>query len=177
MTLVLVYFRALKRKPVICKSDGAFRFCRFLVPSRQRSHRKSFYRHGKYFAKENFRVPASTSCKTGRPERAVSLHLASSGSHSQHGIWFILAAREACHIYMLFTSRKVRIGKNCARGLRYRPRLQAEGRYSRQRAQFFPIRTDLGWGITFLFFSTTERKACERLEHFRAVIMARFATN
>ena len=30
---VLVYFRALKRKPVMCKSDNAFRFSRFLVPS------------------------------------------------------------------------------------------------------------------------------------------------
>ena len=29
--------------------------------------------------------------------------------------------------YMLFTSREVRIGKNCARGLGYRPRPQAEG--------------------------------------------------
>ena len=26
------------------------------------------------------------------------------------------------NIYMLFTSREVRIGKNCARGLGYRPR-------------------------------------------------------
>ena len=58
MIFVLVYFRALKRKPVICKSDDAFRFFRFLVPSRQINHRKSFYCHGKYFAKENFRAPA-----------------------------------------------------------------------------------------------------------------------
>ena len=42
MIFVHVYFRALKRKPVICKSDNAFRFSRFLVPSRQRNHRKSF---------------------------------------------------------------------------------------------------------------------------------------
>ena len=28
----------------------------FLVPYRQRNHRKSFYCHGKYFAKENFRA-------------------------------------------------------------------------------------------------------------------------
>ena len=42
MIFVLVYFRALKRKPVIRKSDNAFRFSRFLVPSRQRNHRKSF---------------------------------------------------------------------------------------------------------------------------------------
>ena len=34
--------------------------------------------------------------------------------------------------YMLFTGREVRMGKNCARGT-----------YSRPRAQFFPIRTDL----------------------------------
>ena len=29
--------------------------------------------------------------------------------------------------YMLFTGREVRIGKNCARGLEYGPRPQAEG--------------------------------------------------
>ena len=93
MIFVLVYFRALKRKPVICKSDNAFRFSPFLVPSRPRNHRKSFYRHGKYFAKENFRVPAWTPAKrycgnkTGNPERAVSLQLARSGSQSQRGIW------------------------------------------------------------------------------------------
>ena len=104
MIFVLVYFRALKRKAVICKSDNAFRFCRFLVPSRQRNRRKSFSCHGKYFAKENFRAPAwtSTKCywgnKTGNPERAVSLHLARSGSQSQREIWFILPSRGACHI-------------------------------------------------------------------------------
>ena len=58
MIFVLAYFRALKRKPVICKSDNPFRFYRFLLPSRQRNHRKSFYCHGKYFAKENFPAPA-----------------------------------------------------------------------------------------------------------------------
>ena len=47
MIFVLFYFRALKRKPVICKSDNAFRFSRFLVPSGQINHRKSFYCHGK----------------------------------------------------------------------------------------------------------------------------------
>ena len=58
MIFVLVYFRALKRKPVTRKSDNAFRFSHFLAPSRQINHRKSFYCHGKYFAKENFRAPA-----------------------------------------------------------------------------------------------------------------------
>ena len=46
MIFVLVYFRALKWKLVVCKSDNAFRFSRFLVPSRQINHRKSFYCHG-----------------------------------------------------------------------------------------------------------------------------------
>ena len=46
------------------------------------------------------------------------------------------------NIYLLFASREVRIRKNRARGLKL----------SRQRAQFFQIRTDLGWWITFLLF-------------------------
>ena len=101
---ILVYFQALKRKPVICKSDNAFQFSRFLVPSQQRNHRKSFYCHRTYFAKENFHASAWTwaECycgnKTGNPEWAVSLHLARSGSQSQCGIWFILSAHRACHI-------------------------------------------------------------------------------
>ena len=104
MILVLVYFRALKRKPVICKSDNVFRFSRFLVTSRQRNHRKSFYCRRKYFAKENFHAPAwiSAECccrnKMGNPERAVTLHLAHSGSQSQCRICFILPAHGACHI-------------------------------------------------------------------------------
>ena len=104
MIFLLVYFRALSRKPVICKSDNVFWFSCFLFPSRQRNHRKSFYCHGKYFAKENFHAPAWTSAKcycgnkAGNSERAVLLHLARSGSQSQRGIWFILPIRGACHI-------------------------------------------------------------------------------
>ena len=37
---------------------------------------------------------------------------------------------------MLFTGREVRIGKNCARGLEYGPRPQAEGR-TRDRGHSF----------------------------------------
>ena len=113
MIFVLVYFRALKRKPVICKSDNAFRFPRFLVPSQQRNPRKSFYCHEKYFAKENFRAPAWTSgkcyCghKTGNPERAGSLHPARSGSQSQRWIWFILPARGASHIINIFKTHRI----------------------------------------------------------------------
>ena len=86
------------------KSDGAFRFSRFLVLYRQGNHRKSFYCHGKYFAKETFRAPAWTSVKfycgnkTGNPEWAARLHLARSGSQPQRGIWFISSACGACHI-------------------------------------------------------------------------------
>jgi len=60
MIFVPVYFRALKRKPVICKSDGELRFSHFLVLSQQRNQRKSFDCHGKYYPKENFRAPAWT---------------------------------------------------------------------------------------------------------------------
>ena len=46
----------------------------------------------------------------------------------------------------------VRVGKTCGRGLEY----------SRQRKQFFPMRTYLGWWITFLFFSKTSRIPVKR---------------
>ena len=39
-------------------------------------------------------------------------------------------------IYMLFTGREVRIGKNCARGPKYGPRPQAEGRTQDQGHSF-----------------------------------------
>ena len=86
------------------KSDDAFRFSHFLVPSQQRNHRKYFYCHGKYFAKENFRAPAWTSAKfycenkTGNPKRAVSLHLVLSSSQSKHRIRCILSTHGACCI-------------------------------------------------------------------------------
>ena len=108
MIFVLVYFRALKRKPVICKSDNAFRFSRFLVPSRQINHRKSFYCHGKYLRKKTFVHPLELWRKficgneTGNPGRAVSLHLARSGSQSEHRICRILPARGTCHIINTF---------------------------------------------------------------------------
>ena len=99
---VLVYFRALKRKPVICKSDGLFSLFSLsltlsVFSSRQRNHRKSFYCHRKYFSKENFRAPAWTWAKfycrnkTGNPERAISANLARSGSQSEHRIRLIFA--------------------------------------------------------------------------------------
>ena len=69
---------------------------------------KIFLLSRKIFVKENFRAPASTSAKcycgnkTGNPERALSLHLARSGSQSQRRIWFILPARGACQILKVF---------------------------------------------------------------------------
>ena len=38
------------------------------------------------------------------------------------------------------------------------------GRYTRQRAQFFPIRTDPGWRITFLFFLKLNEMLVKELE-------------
>ena len=51
-------------------------------------------------------------------------------------LWLSLTARvfiisyfiRSSHIYILFAGREVRIEKNCARGLAYGPRPQAEGR-------------------------------------------------
>ena len=103
---VLVYFRALKRKPVTVYAKVMFCFlCFHSFLSRQKNHRKSFYCHGKYFAKENFlAAPARTSAKfysgnkMGNPERAISAHLERSGSQSEHRIRLILPACGACHI-------------------------------------------------------------------------------
>ena len=41
-------------------------------------------------------------------------------------------------IYMLFTGREVRMGKNCARGLEYGPRPTASGRTQDLGHSFFP---------------------------------------
>ena len=60
--------------------------------------------------------------------------------HDQPFCWCLLRLTE---IYMLFTGREVRMGKNCARGLEYGPRPKAEGRAQDQGHSFFPIRTDL----------------------------------
>ena len=99
MIIVLVYFRALKRKPVICKSDNVFRFSRFLVPSRRRNHRKCFHCHGKYFAKENFPIPAWTLAKfIAGTKRAIPSRQYRFVLPARIVNWFILPAREACHI-------------------------------------------------------------------------------
>ena len=45
---------------------------------------------------------------------------------------------EHSKIYMLFTGREVRVGRNCARGLEYGLRPQAVGRTQDQRRSFFP---------------------------------------
>ena len=76
MIFVLVYLRALEKKPVLCKSGGAYRFSRFLFPSQERNGRKSFYCCGKYLARETFHTTAWTSAicycrnKRGYPEVA-----------------------------------------------------------------------------------------------------------
>ena len=67
-----------------------------------RNHRKCFYCHGKHFAKENFCYLAlpGRNCfilgnETGNLERAVSLHLARSGTQSELRIRRIFPSRGA----------------------------------------------------------------------------------
>ena len=104
MIFVLFYFLALKRKPVICKSDDAFRLSRFLVPSRQINHRKFFTVIENILRKKTFLRPLELwrnficGNETGNPGRAVSLHLARWGSQSEPIIRRILPARGPCHI-------------------------------------------------------------------------------
>ena len=92
MIFILLYFQALKRKPVICKRDNAFWFSHFLIPSSQRNHRKSFYCHRKYFVKENFCAPAWTLAKCYCRNKTGIL----SRQHRS-----ILPAHGACHIIKL----------------------------------------------------------------------------
>ena len=73
---------------------------------------------------------------------------------------------------MLFTSREVRIGKNCARGRRPRSVSKTEG-------TVFP-NTDRPRLVNnnFVFFSNlTKCLQKKKPEQFRAVIMARFSVN
>ena len=85
----------------------AFGFFYFLVPSQQRNNRNLFTVTKNIFVKENFCAPTWTSVKfycgnkTGNLEQAVLLHLALSGSQSQHGIFLILPAHRASHIINL----------------------------------------------------------------------------
>ena len=85
-------------------SCWCFQGSRFLIPSQQRNHRKSFYCHGKYFATENLHAPSWTSAKfycrnkMGNPKQVASLHLACLCSQSQHRIWFILLTHRANQI-------------------------------------------------------------------------------
>ena len=63
-----------------------------------------------------------------------------------------LSVRKTVNIYMLFTGREGRIGKNCARGLEYGPRPAASGRTQGRgpiqtegtNTDRGPIRTDQG---------------------------------
>ena len=116
MIFVLVYFRALKRKPVIYKSDVLFSLFSFSLTLSVFSFsssipieksQKIFLLPRKIFCKKkNFRASAKFYCgnETGNPERAVSAHLARSGSQSEHRIRLILSARGACHIISISTA-------------------------------------------------------------------------
>ena len=105
---------------VFLKPTDLFVFFVFFVFTKPtETHQKSFYCHGKYFARENFRAPAwiwaKFYCgnKTGNPERAVSLHLACSGGQSQRGIRFILPAHGASHTIIAVSINLLVVYREC----------------------------------------------------------------
>ena len=120
MIFILVYFRALKRKPVTCKSDVLFSLFSFsltlsvfsfssFIPTEK--SRKIFLLSRKIFCKRKLSCTrldfGETYCgnKTGNPERAIWAHLARSGSQSEHRTRLILPARGACHIIKCNTTK------------------------------------------------------------------------
>ena len=58
------------------------------------------------------------------PEGKIFGNFPCTSKHNQPA----LRINNSPHIYILFAGREVRIEKNCARGLEYGPRPQAEGR-------------------------------------------------
>ena len=107
MIFVLVYFRALERKPVICKSDvlfSLFSLSLFSSIPTEKSQKifllpwKIFYKRKLFMHLLELRQNFIAGTKTGNPERAISAHLTCSGSQSEHRIRLIFPACGACHI-------------------------------------------------------------------------------
>ena len=98
------------------------------------------------------------------------LTLETSAFQSLYGGQFTLSTLLINQIFVL--GKTVPEVLDTARGRRPRAVLKTEG------TAFFP-NTDRPRlvNIIFIFFSSTQGKACARPEHFRAVIMARFARN
>ena len=114
MTFVLVYFRAPKRKPVICKSDNAFSVFSFSSSIRTEKPQKIFLLSREIFCERklsctrlNFGEMLSRE-QNGQSRAGSIVPSCRSGSQSQRGIWFILPARGACHII-----RKVTMPRKC----------------------------------------------------------------
>ena len=107
MIFVLVYFRALKRKPLICKSDNAIRSSSSIPTNKSQKifllSRKIFCERKVLCTRLNFGEILFAGTKRAIPGGAVLLHLAHSGSQSEHRIRRILPARGACHIiYIIY---------------------------------------------------------------------------
>ena len=105
-------------------------------------------------------APIYVHCRAKRTTKYIDLGL---NAHIRYSLFFHPLPSQTSHliymlpqkwpcIYMLFASREVRIGKNCARGLEVH---ETEG-------TVFPNTDWLGWWITLLFFSKTQRNTCQR---------------
>ena len=113
MFFVLVYFRALKRKPVICKSDNAFRFSRSLVPSRQKIAENLFTATENILRKKTFVHPLGLRRNViAATKRAISSEQYRS----------ILAARVANH--------SARFGSSCPLAELYYKASSGSGQYA-----------------------------------------------
>ena len=105
-------------------------------------------------------APIYVHCRAKRATKYIDLRL---NAHIRYSLFFHPLPSQTSHliymlpqkwpcIYMLFASREVRIGKNCARSLEVH---ETEG-------TVFPNTDRLGWWITLLFFSKTQRNTCQR---------------
>ena len=79
----------------------------------------------------------------------ISTNFVKISSHNLHNLY---------NKYTLFTGWEVRIMRNCAQGLESAARRCRPRAVLRPRAQFLPIRTDVGRWITFSFFSQWDLK-------------------
>ena len=99
----------------------------------------------------------------GSPERARSLHLARSGSQSQHAIWFILPARGASRIISMgywpsVRSRWLDIGFFCV--FRDGDEVEVHKLAKKERGQYPAILTEQTWSIKDLLYGFRGNFAC-----------------
>ena len=84
----------------------------------------------------------------------ISTNFVKISSHNLHNVY---------NKYTLFTGWEVRIMRNCAQGLESAARRCRPKAVLRPRAQFLPIRTDVGRWITFSFFFPLRFKSFRKI--------------